>query len=288
MQLQQAQRQNVKIKLGLQGCSGSGKTYSSLLLAYGLVNDWKQIVIIDTENQSASLYTHLGNFYTLNLKAPFSPERYIQAIKVCTEAQMQVIIIDSLSMEWEFILEVHAQLTGNSYTNWSKFTPRHQQLIQAILQADAHVICTLRAKQDYVLNEKNGKQVPEKVGMKPIQREGTDYELTLVFELDIKHNAIATKDRTGLFMGQPESKITLETGRMIANWCQLGISATKPFHEFIQECETIDELRELYLSNPEFQQSHLSWFNQRKAQLQPPVNLVSPQNHSSNGTATHQ
>ncbi len=287
MQLQPAQRKNVKIKLGLQGSSGSGKTYSALLLAFGLVNDWKQIAIIDTENQSASLYAHLGNFYILHLKPPFSPERYIQAIKVCTEAKIQVVIIDSLSLEWEYILDAHSQLTGNSYTNWAKFTPRHQQLIQAVLQADCHVICTLRAKQDYVLNEKNGKQVPEKVGMKPIQREGTDYELTLVFELDSKHHAIATKDRTGLFAAQPEFTITAQTGKLIHDWCQLG-QLEKPFNEFISECQTVDELRELYMSHPEYQQSHLSYFNQRKAQLQHPVSTIPSQTLSSNGTATRQ
>lgn len=287
MQLQEAQRKNVKVKLGLQGSSGSGKTYSALLLAYGMVNDWKQIAVIDTENQSASLYAHLGRFYTLPLKPPFSPERYIQAIRVCTEAQIQVVIIDSLSLEWEYILDAHSQLTGNSYTNWAKFTPRHQQLIQAVLQADCHVICTLRAKQDYVLTEKNGKQVPEKVGMKPIQREGTDYELTLVFELDSKHNAIATKDRTGLFAGQPEFTITAQTGKLIEDWCQLG-QPEKPFHEFITDCQTVDELRELYMSHPEYQQSHLNYFNQRKAQLQSPVSTIPLQNNYSNGTATRQ
>ncbi|AXE17948.1 AAA family ATPase [Runella rosea] len=287
MQLQPAQRKNVKIKLGLQGSSGSGKTYSALLMAFGLVNDWKQIAVIDTENQSASLYAHLGSFYILPLKPPFSPELYIQAIKVCTEAKIQVVIIDSLSLEWEYILDAHSQLTGNSYTNWAKFTPRHQQLIQAILQADCHIICTLRAKQDYVLNEKNGKQVPEKVGMKPIQREGTDYELTLVFELDNKHHAIATKDRTGLFAGQPEFTITAQTGKLIYNWCQLGQS-DKPFHEYIIECQTMDELRELYLSHPEYQQSHLSYFNQRKTQLQTPVSTILSQTLSTNGTATRQ
>ena len=269
MQLQQAQRQNVKIKLALQGSSGSGKSYSALQIGYGLVNNWSKIAVIDTENQSASLYANMGNFNVLVLKPPFSPERYIQALNVCMQSQMQVIIIDSLSMEWEFILEAHSNLTGNSYTNWAKFTPRHQQLIQAILQADCHIICTLRAKQDYVLSEKNGKMVPEKVGMKPIQREGVDYEFTIVFELDIRHNATASKDRTGLFMGKPEFKINSQTGKEIADWCNMGV----PNYDLgllIAECTNVDELRELYysVSSVEQQQFRVQ-FDRRKEELNP-------------------
>jgi hypothetical protein len=135
-----------------------------------------------------------------------------------------VIIIDSISMEWDYIIDAHAQLPGNSYTNWGKFTPRHQAFINTILQSNSHVICTIRSKQDYVLNERNGKFVPEKVGMKPIQRDGVDYELTLVFELDIKHNAVATKDRTGIFANKPDFKITAETGKLINEWCNSGTS----------------------------------------------------------------
>src|SRR5213075_24314 len=107
------------------------------------------------------------------------------------------------SHEWEGIggiLETHGNMMGNSYTNWSKLTPRHNSFVQHILQSPAHVIGTIRAKQDYVLSEKNGKQVPEKVGLKGVTRDGMDYEFTLVFDIDIKHNASASKDRTGLFM----------------------------------------------------------------------------------------
>lgn len=275
MQLQQAQRQNVKIKLALQGSSGSGKSYSALQIGYGLVNNWSKIAVIDTENQSASLYANMGNFNILVLKPPFSPERYIEALNVCMQSQMQVIIIDSLSMEWEFILDAHSNLTGNSYTNWAKFTPRHQQLIQAILQADCHIICTLRAKQDYVLSEKNGKMVPEKVGMKPIQREGVDYEFTIVFELDIRHNATASKDRTGLFMGKPEFKINSQTGKEIADWCNMGV----PNYDLgllIAECTNVDELRELYysVSSVEQQQFRVQ-FDRRKEELNPSKPAIS-------------
>lgn len=175
MQLQIANRQRVKIRMALQGPSGSGKTFSSLQLAFGLCGDWSKIAVIDSENHSSSLYADLGGYNVLNLEAPFTPERYVEAIKACELASMEVIIIDSISHEWEGIggiLETHGNMMGNSYTNWSKITPRHNSFVQHILQSPAHVIGTIRAKQDYVLSEKNGKQVPEKVGLKGVTREG--------------------------------------------------------------------------------------------------------------------
>ena len=288
MQLNRAERKNVKIKLGLQGSSGSGKTMSALLLGYGLTNDWSKIAIIDTENHSAELYSHLGAYNVLNLEPPFSPERYKEAIEVCKKAQMEVIIIDSISMEWDYILEQHSQLAGNSYTNWAKFTPRHHSFVQSILQANAHVICTLRAKQDYVLNEKNGKFVPEKVGLKSIQRDGLDYELTIVFEIDIKHNAVATKDRTELFSGKTEFKISAETGKEISEWCKKGIMVEPDYQPFIDACKTVDELRDLYMNTTEeIQNKYRNQFNQKKYLLQVPIaNSLTPQNYSQNGTTS--
>ena len=190
MQLQKAERKRAKIKIGLQGSSGSGKSYSALLLAYGLCNSWEKIVVIDSENLSSHLYSHLGCYNVISIAAPFSPEKYIEAIALALQAGMEVIIIDSISHEWEGlggILDIHGGMTGNSFTNWNKVTPRHNAFVNAILQSPAHIIATIRTKQDYVLTEKNGKQIPEKVGLKGITRDGMDYELTLVFDIDIKH-----------------------------------------------------------------------------------------------------
>jgi len=80
----------------------------------------------------------------------------------------------------------------------------------------------MRTKQDYVLNEKNGKMIPEKVGLKSVMRDGIDYEFTLVLDIDMKHFAKASKDRTGLFMDKPEFVISPDTGKAILNWCNEG------------------------------------------------------------------
>jgi hypothetical protein len=301
MELKQATRSQAKIKLGLQGCSGSGKTMGALLIAFGLCGDWTKIAVIDTENHSASLYTHLGKFFVVSLTAPFSPEKYIEAIRLCENAGMEVIIIDSISHEWEStggVLNIHSSMAGNSFTNWAKITPRHNAFIQAILQSPLHIIGTIRSKQEYVLNDRNGKQVPEKVGLKAITREGLDYELTIMLDIDIKHLAVASKDRTRLFMDQPAFVITENTGKLILEWCSQGIAEQNEHFEqreqgeFIQQitaCSSIAELGRLYIQHPEHQQKYNAQFTRRKKELQPvlPVNThLQYQNISTNGNSS--
>ena len=228
MQLRQSSRTQAKIKLALQGCSGCGKTMGSLLIAYGLTNNWSKIAVIDSENASSDLYAHLGSYNVLSLNE-YTPEKYIEAISICEKAGMEVIIIDSISHCWDYLLDFHANLQGNSFANWARVTPRQNAFIQKILSSPCHIICTMRSKQDYVLNEKNGKMIPEKVGLKAVQRDNVDYEFTLVLDLDIKHHAVASKDRTGLFMGRPEFTITPNTGKEILNWCNTA-SAPSQFN----------------------------------------------------------
>lgn len=233
MALQKASRKKLKIKIGLSGSAGSGKTMSALLLAYGITKEWSKIALIDTENRSSELYvgavagdTTIGEFMVSYLSQPYTPERYIDAIKECeADKNIEVIIVDSMTHEWDGkggCLDAHDALPGNSFTNWAKITPRHNRFIETIINADKFVICTLRSKQDYVLVEKNGKQVPEKVGLKAITREGVDYEFTLVFNLDIKHNAESTKDRTSKFIDKPAFVISPATGEEILKWCETG------------------------------------------------------------------
>lgn len=217
-----ATRNSCKIKLALKGESGSGKTYSALLLAYGLTNDWRKIAVIDSENGSANLYSDLGAYSVLKLTAPYTPEAYSEAIELAVKNGFECLIIDSLSAEWSGqggVLDIHSNIPGNSFTAWNKVTPRHNAFIQQMLQSDIHIIGTMRSKTEYVLSEKNGKQVPEKIGTKSIQRGDTNYEFTIVFELNQKHKANINKDRTGLFNGKSELLLSVEVGKAIASWC---------------------------------------------------------------------
>jgi hypothetical protein len=146
------------------------------LAGKGLTNgDFTKVAIIDTESGSADLYSHLGDYNVLTLKPPFTPENYIKAIEVCEKAGIKVIILDSISHCWDELIDYHSKLPGNSFTSWNKVTPRQNAFISKILQSSAHIIATMRTKQDYVLQQKNGKYVPEKVGLKAVQRDGVDF-----------------------------------------------------------------------------------------------------------------
>lgn len=254
--IEKATRLKSKLRIGMFGPSGAGKTYSSLLMAKGLCGDWEKVIVIDTERRSAGLYEHLGPYNTLPFDPPYTPERYIDAIKVCEQAGMEVIVIDSISHEWDGpggIIEISNNMPGNSFTNWSKLTPRHNKFIDTILQSSAHVICCGRAKQDYVLSEnERGKQVPTKVGLKAVTRDGFDYEMTLAFDLDIKHNAESAKDRTGLFADKPAFKITEQTGEQLAEWVSSGKEPVGPASPWVAKILALQ--KEHHLTNESIKQ----------------------------------
>lgn len=297
MKLEQAQRNQVKLRLGLSGASGFGKSYSALLLAYGITNDWSKIAVIDTENNSASLYSHLGDFNVLSLNEPYTPERYIEAIKMCEKAEIEVIIIDSITHEWQGkggCLQIHEQL-GGRFQDWAKVSPRHQAFIDAILQSTCHIITTTRRKIDYSLDsDQNGKTKVIKHGTKEITREGFEYELTTNFELvNDQHLAVASKDRTGLFMNKPEFIIGKGTGKILKDWCNEGRTEKELLEDIqlqINQCTTLEGLRHIYSKYPNYQVKIKDSVIQKKAEIEnvssqiiPNNQIIQPSKNSTNG-----
>lgn len=224
-----AERKRIFVKMALCGVSGSGKTYSALLLAQGLGG---KIAMIDTENGSGELYSDLCDYDAAQLEPPFSPMKFINAIKEAEAEGYNVLIIDSLSHAWSGqggILEMvdkksATSRSGNSFTAWRDVTPEHNKLVDAILQCRMHVIVCMRSKTAYEMQEnEKGKKTPVKVGLAPIQRDGMEYEFTIVFDIDReKHYALASKDRTGLFEKNIDV-ITPATGELIRKWVEGGV-----------------------------------------------------------------
>lgn len=229
-----AERKKAYFKMAICGVSGSGKTYSALLLAKGLGG---RIAFIDTENGSAEMYSDLADYDVAVLAPPFSPAKYISTIKEAEKEGYNVLIIDSLSHAWSGqggVLEMvdkkaATSRSNNSYTAWRDVTPEHNRLVDTILQCRMHVIVCMRSKTAYELQEnERGKKVPVKVGLAPVQRDGMEYEFTIVFDIEReKHYAVASKDRTGLFEGKIEP-ITTETGELIRQWIEGGATAPAP------------------------------------------------------------
>lgn len=249
MQLKKATRKQVKLRLNISAPSGAGKTYSALRMAKGLCGDWKKVAVIDTENGSASLYSDLGDFNVIDLQPPFTPEKYISALNTCVEAGMEVIIIDSSTHEWNCLLEENEQLAqakfrGNTWSAWSQTTPRHDRFVNAVLHCAAHVITCTRSKMETVMGE--DKKV-KKVGMKDVQREGWEYELTVSLNIDRDtHKTIPSKDRTNLFEGSNPFIITEETGALIKNWCESGVSELQVAINEMEIVATIEELAKVW------------------------------------------
>ena len=228
MEIKKAQRKKAKLRLGIAAPSGAGKTYSALLLAFGMGG---KVGLIDTEHGSGHLYAHLGEYDVIEIAAPYTVAKYTEAIHAFEQAGYSTIIIDSLSHAWAGeggLLDKQGKIADrgtNSFAAWRTITPEHNALVDAMLQSPCHVIATMRAKQDYVLetNDK-GKQTPKKVGLAPVQREGMEYEFTVMLDVDMHHVASASKDRTSLFDGR-FFKITQETGAELLAWLESGVDA---------------------------------------------------------------
>ena len=218
-----AKKEKIWTKVLLGGSSGSGKTYSALRLATGLAKKCGSgIAAIDTEAGRIRYYANEFDFSDMQLTEPFTPEKYIEAINEAVSSGFKVLIIDSISHEWNYCVDIHDKMPGNSWTNWSRVTPRHDAFIEKILQAPIHIIATVRGKDEYVLEEKNGKQTPKKVGLGFKQRDGVEYNYTATFNIaQDTHIAEATKDNTHIFEGRYEV-LTEKDGEALYDWANTG------------------------------------------------------------------
>jgi hypothetical protein len=229
--IRQAKRSATKLRLLVSGPSGAGKTWGALQVAKGLGG---RCVVIDTEEGSSDIYDHLHNFDVIDLKPPFTPERYIEAIEAAEQAGYDVIVVDSITHEWsgkggclELVDEIaRAQFRGNTWSAYSVITPRHRAFIDAMLRSSAHIIATGRSKTETAQVDDGGRKKVAKLGMKVETRDGVEYEFTTVLDLiHDGHFATASKDRTGIFAGQDPKPITVETGRKLLAWLSGGIPA---------------------------------------------------------------
>lgn len=274
-----AKREEIFLKVAIDGASGAGKTLSALFLAYGLVDCkappelqgaeraawvWSHIGILDTENRSALLYAnavfhgnphdfHVGAFQHYDFAPPYDPRYYIQAVRQMQADGILCAILDSITPEWDGrggLLDIYSAL-GGKVTDWKVLTPLHQGFLDELRLSKMDVIATMRSKEDVVL-EKNeaGKVEVRKMGLAPIQRQGVAYEFSLHFSADhSSHMCHAAKDRTRLFEGLGDIQITPEHGRMLGEWAQAGVSEIgspqwlQRCLDAMEDCTTLESLQ---------------------------------------------
>jgi hypothetical protein len=215
-----------KLKLAFIGPAGSGKTYSALSVGCALARlTGTKVAVIDTERGSASLYADLFAFDVLELES-HSPRAYVEAIKAAEAAGYGVIVVDSLSHAWtgkdgalEQVDKFARREQGNSFGAWRHVTPMHNEMVDAVVSSTSHLIATMRVKTEYVLESNaKGKQVPRKVGLAPIQRDGLEYEFSVVGDLDQDNVFAVTKTRCHLLNGAIIEKPGAQLAETLVGW----------------------------------------------------------------------
>lgn len=227
MGFRKAIKEQARLRLALCGLAGTGKSYTALAIGTNLIPGGK-VAVIDTERGSASLYANKFDFDVCELES-FSPLAYVEKIKEAERAGYDVIVIDSLSHAWagkDGALEQKdraAESKGNSWTAWRDVTPKHQALVDAMLQTRCHVIATMRVKMEHVQETIGGKVEIRKVGLASIQREGMDFEMTLVGDLDHTHTLKISKTRIdGIDLGDQFEKPGADFAKRIYGWLMDG------------------------------------------------------------------
>lgn len=233
-----ATKQQAKLRMALIGPSGSGKTYTALRIASHL---GERVAVIDTERGSASKYADKFEFDVLELDS-FHPQRYIEGIQAAEAEGYDVLIIDSLSHAWsgkdgalELVDKAAKRMqSSNTFAAWRDVTPLHNALVDAMLQSRLHLIVTMRAKTEYIVekDERTGKSVPRKVGLAPIQRDGLEYEFDVVADMDLDNTLIVSKSRCEALSGAVIPKPGEEVADTLKAWLTDGapIRNTKESH----------------------------------------------------------
>lgn len=234
-----AARENFLVRAGFCGPAGSGKTYTTLLVATILSEmlDLGPVWLIDSENRSSLKHARSRStgkgFHFKMVPLPsgdYSPQNYMDALKHCEEQGARIIIIDSLSHAWNGSNGVLEQVdrkteqsrSKSSFTEgWRVMTPVQNKLIQRILGSSAHILLTLRAKVEWVVGDNDkGRKAPTRVGMAPVQREGVDYEPDLMFDLSVPDNqGTVSKSRSDRIQpGEVFEKPGWELALRLAEW----------------------------------------------------------------------
>lgn len=232
-----ATKLKLKARIALDGPAGSGKSYTALRFAHTLAGPSGRVAVIDTEYRSASKYTGEAPdgvpfaFDVCELEH-YAPSTYTNVIREAGKAGYDVLVIDSLSHAWDGTggaldqvdRKAAASRSGNSFAAWRDVTPMHREMVETILACPAHVIVTMRSKMGYEMEtDERGKVKPVKIGLKPIQREGVEYEFDVVGDMDLDHMLLVSKSRCSALDGARAVKPGAAFIQPLLTWLSEGV-----------------------------------------------------------------
>ncbi|MBL3669609.1 ATP-binding protein [Streptomyces sp. M2CJ-2] len=249
-----ATKEQAKARIALTGPTGSGKTYSALVIGTAIGD---RIALIDTERGSASKYADEFAFDTLPL-ATFEPPALVEALAVAAHEGYDVVIVDSLTHFWSGSGGMLEQVDnaakrvagGNTFAGWREARPLERAMIDALLAYPGHLIATMRTKTEYVVEaDERGRKVPRKVGLKPEQREGIEYEFDIVGDLDHENTLVISKSRAKPLAGLVVRKPDAAFAEAVLDWLNAG-KPTPSASDYLTTATaphtTYEELRGLY------------------------------------------
>ncbi|MCI0382890.1 ATP-binding protein [Streptomyces sp. CNQ085] len=222
-----ATKEQAKARIALTGPTGSGKTYTALVTGTAI---GERVALVDTEHGSASKYADEFAFDTLQLTS-FEPTGLIDVLAVAAHEGYDTVIVDSLSHFWSGAGGVLEQVdnaakrygTGSSFAAWKETRPMERAMIDALLAYPGHLIVTMRTKTEYVVEtDDRGRKVPRKVGLKPEQREGIEYEFDVVGDLDHENTLVISKSRAKSLSGLVIRKPGTEFADSVLDWLNAG------------------------------------------------------------------
>ena len=239
MELKKATRVGIRPLIGLYSESGCGKTMSALLLARGFVGKDGVIGMVDSESGRGSLYADVipGGYQVLDLTAPFSSARYIEAINIVSK-KAEIGVLDSGSHEHEGIGGMLDMATAEEARGmkglgvWAKPKMEHAKFMLALLQSPIPWIICLRAK--YKSRQGRNEQTKKTEIIKddhttPIQSEAFIYEMTVHGEIMQNHAFHLSKcSHPDLLKCLPtDGMIEIKHGELLRQWCDAPTSGAK-------------------------------------------------------------